>query len=619
MINNYSIINQYFDQVYVLNLEKRPDRKLAMLQKLSRLGIKAEFVEAINGYSSQNITEHNNYLEQPIGVVGSHQMEIEYQRKLIKSPGAWGYLKTYLGILQDAKKRGFERILCFDDDVLFHNDFENRFQSAIQDIPPDWKLLYLGASQYVWKIPQGLSYREEKKTELDSAEPFYHPCNTDGSFAMGIHASAFDILISDILKMNCPFDSGALRTVIQAHPKKCFVFNPNIVVADVSESDIREGQEQQKLADRLKWNMADYDFPFRGDLVSVIMPAFNAEKTIEKSIRSILMQSYKSLELIIVDDASTDSTARISQKLKEEDSRISVISLPENKGVGGARNEGVKASKGDIIAIQDADDISLKDRLARQLIPIYEKGVQFTLCRFYRSRCTIDELDIDDQDATIALVKSRRINTESGIYDYRDRAAVGLVTTVLRRQVFEKYGLFDEHRFGEDMEFVERILYYNLGQKFSKDYNGHSFLTEQKSIAKLYELMDLAMYLSPEMVESNLTIQYQKETKNNELNQKVYREKYRQGGLDQFSKLPIKNREHNSLNLSYNTLRLNNFMILPEIEYNRLLEYIEALKSNEVTKLDPSLDKIYNSLSWRITAPLRWGLSVIKQITGVSE
>ena len=122
---NSSYINQFFDQVYVLNLEHRPDRKIAMLQKLNRLGIKAEFVKAINGFSFQNKLEYQTYLEKPIGGVGCHPLEFSQQRKLISSPGAWGYLKTFYGVLHDAKKRGFEKILCVDDDVIFHKDFEN--------------------------------------------------------------------------------------------------------------------------------------------------------------------------------------------------------------------------------------------------------------------------------------------------------------------------------------------------------------------------------------------------------------------------------------------------------------------------------------------------------------
>lgn len=606
-----SYINQYFDQVYVLNLESRPDRKIAMLQQLNRLGIKAEFVQAINGYSYQNKIEHQNYLEKPIGGIGAHHLEFTQQKKMIKSPGAWGYLKTYYGILKDAQKRGFERILCFDDDVLFHKDFEKKFCSAIGKIPEDWKLLYLGASQYLWKSPQGLTYPDPKGEE----QPFYFPNNTDGSFALGLDVSVFDILLDDILRMNCPFDSGPLRTVNRRYPQSCFVLDPNLVIADVSDSDIREGQEQQKLAEELKWKMQDYIFPIPMDLVSVIIPAYNAEKTIEKAIRSILMQSYPTIEVIVVDDASSDGTVQIVNKLISEDSRIRLIPLPENKGVGGARNEGLKASKGRIIAFQDADDISLKNRLAYQLVPIYEKGMLFSVCRFYRSRCTIDELDLEDQEATLSLVESRRMQNNEGLYAYRDRAEVGLVTSVYRRKVFENFGLFEEHRFGEDMEFLERVLFYKLHKTFNDSYNGHSFLSETEQIANIFKRIEKPLYLSPEMDENNLTSQFEKKSKDKRQIEQQFREKYRTGALGQYLPLsPIENGTER-VSIKYNTLILDALVILPEVEHQMVLAWFE--KRKEEGKLNPSVEKIYKSLSWKITAPLRWVGDVVKRFTQI--
>jgi glycosyltransferase involved in cell wall biosynthesis len=580
-----------------------------MLQKLSHLGIQAEFVEAIDGYTSQNKKEHQHYLEQPLGLEDSHHLEIESQRKLIKSPGAWGYLKTYLGILEDAKKRDFQRILCFDDDVLFHKDFENEFKKGVQDIPDDWKLLYLGASQYVWKNPQGLSYPDENKKEIDPNEPFYFPNRTDGAFAIGIDASAFHILIYDILRMNCPLDSGPLRSVMKASPKKCFVLNPNIVIADVSESDIRGGQEQQELAKLLKWDMDNFDFPHPLDLVSIIMPAYNAEKTIQKSIRSILIQSYPDIELIVVNDASSDNTVNIIKRIMEEDPRVRLISLPTNKGVASARNEGIKASNGEIISFQDADDISLKHRISYQLIPLYEKNMLFSVCRFYRSRCSMEELDINEQEATIELVKKRRLRNSVGIYEFRDQAIVGLVTGMYKRSTFETYGLFDEYRFAEDLEFVERILNYKTNQEFSNRFNGHTFLSEHTSIVNLFERIDIPLYVSSEMNENNLTVQYDKKEKESLLIQETFRKKYRSGGLNQFMKLSKRKKNTKRPTFKYNTLKINSIVVLPEIEHQILLSLIN--QGEEIKKENLTLSEIHNSFSWRITAPLRWVGAVV--------
>lgn len=89
--------------------------------------------------------------------------------------------------------------------------------------------------------------------------------------------------------------------------------------------------------------------------ISVIIPAYNVEKYIEECIRSVINQTYKELEIIVVDDGSTDSTGKMCDSLSKEDSRIIVIHK-ENAGVGLARNDGMKRSSGDYICFLDADD-----------------------------------------------------------------------------------------------------------------------------------------------------------------------------------------------------------------------------------------------------------------------
>ena len=90
------------------------------------------------------------------------------------------------------------------------------------------------------------------------------------------------------------------------------------------------------------------------------MPAYNAEKFIKESILSVLSQSYKYFELIIVDDGSTDSTKKIVKSFK--DKRIKYI-YQKNKGVSAARNNAIKYSKGSWISFLDSDDKWMKDTL----------------------------------------------------------------------------------------------------------------------------------------------------------------------------------------------------------------------------------------------------------------
>lgn len=99
--------------------------------------------------------------------------------------------------------------------------------------------------------------------------------------------------------------------------------------------------------------------------VSVLMTVFNCEKYIFKSINSIIKQTYKNWELVIINDKSTDSTLRIIRSFKEK--RINLINLKKNVGRTKAINIGLKKCRGKYVAIQDSDDLSLKSRLKIQV------------------------------------------------------------------------------------------------------------------------------------------------------------------------------------------------------------------------------------------------------------
>ena len=102
-------------------------------------------------------------------------------------------------------------------------------------------------------------------------------------------------------------------------------------------------------------------------LVSIIMPAFNAGNTIEKSIESVLNQTYKDWELIVIDDGSTDNTKEIAKKLIKKEKRIRLITPKKNIGCALARDKGIKASRGRWIAFLDADDLWLPKKLQTQI------------------------------------------------------------------------------------------------------------------------------------------------------------------------------------------------------------------------------------------------------------
>jgi len=116
----------------------------------------------------------------------------------------------------------------------------------------------------------------------------------------------------------------------------------------------------------------------RDALVSVVVPAFNAAGTIHETLQSVSQQTHPHLDVIVVDDGSTDETAAIARRHSLNDPRVRVISRP-NEGVASARNEGIRASRGEFIAFIDADDLWHPTKIAKQLAALQSAGPETAL------------------------------------------------------------------------------------------------------------------------------------------------------------------------------------------------------------------------------------------------
>lgn len=101
--------------------------------------------------------------------------------------------------------------------------------------------------------------------------------------------------------------------------------------------------------------------------VSVVMPAYNAEKTIRMAIDSVLSQTFRNLELIVVDDCSKDATASVVKAYMEQDDRVRLYSNPQNCGVSLTRKYGVEKARGEWIAFLDSDDAWKANKLEKQM------------------------------------------------------------------------------------------------------------------------------------------------------------------------------------------------------------------------------------------------------------
>ena len=184
--------------------------------------------------------------------------------------------------------------------------------------------------------------------------------------------------------------------------------------------------------------------------VSVVIPVYNNESTISQSIESVINQTYRDWELIIVDDGSMDNSMEICLEYQKKDERIRVIK-GEHKGVSAARNRGIKEARYDLIAFNDADDLWRNDKLDKQMKKMSEDNYGLVYCRYEYVTSTIKKY-VPSMDCT---KKDLEGDIFESLWDYNK---IGTPTILLRKQVLDKIGMFNENLQSlEDWEFVMRV------------------------------------------------------------------------------------------------------------------------------------------------------------------
>lgn len=174
-------------------------------------------------------------------------------------------------------------------------------------------------------------------------------------------------------------------------------------------------------------------------LISVILPVFNTEKYVAEAIESVLNQSYTNIELICINDGSTDRSIEI---LKSYGSKIILIDSKENCGIGETRNKGIRIAKGDYIAFMDADDIWNEKKLETQL-KAFEQNPTLAIS-FSHMGCFISP----ELPEEIKKLRYCPPGTQPGYIS---------ATAMIKASSFHKVGLFKpEWRVGEFVDWYAR-------------------------------------------------------------------------------------------------------------------------------------------------------------------
>lgn len=145
-----------------------------------------------------------------------------------------------------------------------------------------------------------------------------------------------------------------------------------------------KNKQQQINTDELRLQYVD-------GLVSIITPAYNAADYIAETIESVLAQTYKNWEMLIVNDCSKDNTSEIVQSYAAKDKRIKLINLKQNSGAAVARNTAIQNAKGRYIAFLDSDDLWKKEKLQKQLSFMQQNDYAFTFTEYQYLKLKPDE------------------------------------------------------------------------------------------------------------------------------------------------------------------------------------------------------------------------------------
>lgn len=178
-------------------------------------------------------------------------------------------------------------------------------------------------------------------------------------------------------------------------------------------------------------------------LISIVTPTFNSEKMIPRTLASVRSQDYKDLEHVIIDNQSTDGTKELAEKAyQDEPEKLRFIS-EQDQGISDAFNKGVRAAKGEVIAILNSDDFYNRPTLVSEVMELFKNDPELDVVHG-------DMIFEDDQFGTNNRAPILKPIAYGTPFNHP--------TMFVRRRVYDKFGLFDlDYRYAMDFEFVARF------------------------------------------------------------------------------------------------------------------------------------------------------------------
>ena len=242
--------------------------------------------------------------------------------------------------------------------------------------------------------------------------------------------------------------------------------------------------------------------------VSIIVPVYNVENTIERCLESLVKQTYKNIEILLINDGSQDNSLNICEEYKNNDNRIKIINQ-ENKGLSGARNTGLNIANGDYICFVDSDDWVEKDFVQYGINLVVKNNVKLAILGYYNSTETKDEFTtkgwISKQEKIITNEEAMRLLVEDET-----------IKSHAWDKIYSKE-LFKKIRFPENKNFEDIYIMHKIVEKcekivLSRQPKYHYYIREN-SISRSYKIKNIYNYFEAEIIRRNFLEDNYKELK----------------------------------------------------------------------------------------------------------
>ena len=196
-------------------------------------------------------------------------------------------------------------------------------------------------------------------------------------------------------------------------------------------------------------------------LVSIVVPLFNHARYIEASLRSVLQQTYRPIELIVIDDGSTDESASLAAALLKREMSQAIFVQRENRGAHHTINEGLSVASGRYLTILNSDDIYHPERIERCVETAERARREFVFTEVEFIDESGNQVTRDDYADSIEIASQRSSRYPSiGFALMKNQIAVSTGNFFFSRTLLEKIGGFRHYRYVHDWDFILRALFH---------------------------------------------------------------------------------------------------------------------------------------------------------------